>query len=650
MLMKKLLLCCLMIGLSAGLMAQGQLVSKKNAKRAAENQEMVNENYHPIEKPDVNTNGNFSEDVSRIYVGKAGHERGVRREEAITVYYDSELGVISVTNVLDPETYDEVDELGIIGAWYSTDFGQTWNGPVILNNDLSLGANYYMAGALFNPPGNTDVENMFGVHQGTIYPADAGDWKYRVFGSSTLGGDYQTNYMFEHVEYQGYWNIFGTGQYGDKMYALNIVPDGPWSGFTHIELDHQVGTLDGNVFDWDIDNLLDANLLQGSDDVVQWIGMYVGMDAGCEIAWSNDGQVGYVWMVGVSDDDLSGYQPVVFKTEDAGDNWEYIYLDFMDNDYQDILEDYLIPATGGDFIPHVFESDGVVDANGDLQIIAAMGSTSADVFNHPDSIGYHWVYPGDIFNIVVDADGLKELVWVDSLRTENVEQDGEGAYCGTEGWQHRLNAAKSENEVQVFFTWIDTRDSDQFTYNEEPDMFGWSRSVGDNPQMMPGSVCLTEDSEVEAVMWFPCGASKAFYNPETGKYAVPTIQGCTPPEFYGNSSTSEDPITLSYITGIEFDVLTGIDEHPTMVQPFTVSANVPNPFRGTTSIEVNTQGSMPVSVEVSNMMGQSIYIIDAGIINGTQNIELTSENMEAGIYFYTVKSGSESITQKMIVK
>ena len=109
-------------------------------------------------------------------------------------------------------------------------------------------------------------------------------------------------------------------------------------------------------------------------------------------------------------------------------------------------------------------------------------------------------------------------------------------------------------------------------------------------------------------------------------------------------------VTFSFIIGIEFPKLVGIDELSTTKSNITVAQNNPNPFNGTTTINVTTETAAPVMVEVSNIMGQTIYTVNAGNVNGTQEITLNSNNMEAGVYFYTVTVGNESITKKMVVK
>ncbi|MCD4664081.1 MAG: T9SS type A sorting domain-containing protein, partial [Bacteroidales bacterium] len=182
------------------------------------------------------------------------------------------------------------------------------------------------------------------------------------------------------------------------------------------------------------------------------------------------------------------------------------------------------------------------------------------------------------------------------------------------------------------------------------DLFGWSRGFCDDPLVMDNTICFSEGTDLEELFYFNSGSDKAYLNDE-GTYTVPYLQGVTPVEFITNTSNSTDPITLSYITGIEFPVLcsVGIEEFAS-ANGVNVTQNIPNPFIGSTTIEVSTETAATVTVEVSNIMGQSIYTLNAGIINGTQEIELSAENLEAGIYFYTVRVGNESITKKMIVE
>lgn len=204
----------------------------------------------------------------------------------------------------------------------------------------------------------------------------------------------------------------------------------------------------------------------------------------------------------------------------------------------------------------------------------------------------------------------------------------------------------------MFFNWTDTRDSENNAENVAPDLFGWSKYVGDCAGIidMDYTICFSEGSALEEEFYFNCGSDKAYMN-EDGTYTVPYLQGVTALEFLINTVAHEDPITLSYVTGIEFPDLciTGVEEFGS-ANGINVSQNMPNPFTGSTTIEVSTESAALVTVEVSNIMGQNIYTVDAGIINGTQNIELSAKDLEAGIYLYTVRVGNESVTKKMIVE
>lgn len=641
------------IGFMLSGFAQNQMVSKKDAPRVKDGQEVAISQTLPT--PVLNTKAVDGE-VNRIVVGKSAHERTMRREECRLVAYNPDLDIISVTVLLDPATYPEADAPGVVGQFYSTDHGQTWNGPVVIADDLSNGQNWYIAGSMYNPSGNTNVDNVEGIYQGALYPT-TGDWKYSMYGSSDFAGTNLVNYSIVEGNadygYHGYFNWMGLQQIGDQMRCLNVYPLGTWNGFQAFSLEAVTGSYNGTEFDWTTEATVDYDLYYNeTDGIVAWTGNWQGMDAGMDLAWSQDGQIGYMWIDGVSNEDFSGYQSVVYRTEDGGNSWDYVYLDFQEDAAQAYMYEYLINVGGGDFvIPRVFESAGVVNAHGDLELVSAIGSHSADVFTYPDSLGWSWTYPGDLFNIIVDGNGIKEIIWIDSLKTSNVLSTSEGNYCGTEGWQHRLFASKSADENQIMFTWTDTRDAVNNELNMQPDLFGWAKNVCPTGTMMESPICFTEGTLYETFYYFTSGSDYAYLDEETNMYVLPYAQAVTPGEFAANTSTSADPITVNYITGIEFENLctVGVEELASY-NSFNVAQNQPNPFTGETSIEITTETASPVVVEVSNLMGQTIYTINAGTISGTKNVVLTSDNMESGVYFYTVRIGSESITKKMIVE
>jgi len=100
------------------------------------------------------------------------------------------------------------------------------------------------------------------------------------------------------------------------------------------------------------------------------------------------------------------------------------------------------------------------------------------------------------------------------------------------------------------------------------------------------------------------------------------------------------------------DFLVGMNERPVEEQYIAVSQNYPNPATTTTKVSVELPvTAVNLSLEVSNMVGQVVYTKDLGTVNNSQNnFVINVEDFTPGVYFYTVKVGTESVTHKMIVE
>ena len=98
------------------------------------------------------------------------------------------------------------------------------------------------------------------------------------------------------------------------------------------------------------------------------------------------------------------------------------------------------------------------------------------------------------------------------------------------------------------------------------------------------------------------------------------------------------------------DLISGIADNVVLSET-AVSQNYPNPFNGTTLVYVDLKEKAEISLEVTNMMGQSVLTIPARTFNAG-NVELTidASHFESGVYFYTVRSGKSFVTKKMIAE
>ena len=98
------------------------------------------------------------------------------------------------------------------------------------------------------------------------------------------------------------------------------------------------------------------------------------------------------------------------------------------------------------------------------------------------------------------------------------------------------------------------------------------------------------------------------------------------------------------------DLLTGIQEE-IVIEEGWVTQNYPNPFSTTSTFKVTLDNAANLKLEISNLMGQKVFQEDLGRMPaGTHPVTLSAANLDSGVYFYTIKIGSNSVTKRMIVE
>jgi hypothetical protein len=120
------------------------------------------------------------------------------------------------------------------------------------------------------------------------------------------------------------------------------------------------------------------------------------------------------------------------------------------------------------------------------------------------------------------------------------------------------------------------------------------------------------------------------------------IRDATNVSVHDNTLEERNELTVSCNVGINDD---------TKPKGDAVSTNMPNPFRGQTTVEVTLVNTASVSMEVYNPLGMKVMSINKGIMNkGVHGITIDGSRLSPGIYFYTVKINNESYTHKMIIE
>lgn len=79
-------------------------------------------------------------------------------------------------------------------------------------------------------------------------------------------------------------------------------------------------------------------------------------------------------------------------------------------------------------------------------------------------------------------------------------------------------------------------------------------------------------------------------------------------------------------------------------------SNYPNPFSGHTTIQFQLPSKEFVSVNVFDQTGRKVVtLINKVLSSGLQTVDFDGSSLPEGMYFYTVKAGNYSSTQKMIL-
>ena len=82
----------------------------------------------------------------------------------------------------------------------------------------------------------------------------------------------------------------------------------------------------------------------------------------------------------------------------------------------------------------------------------------------------------------------------------------------------------------------------------------------------------------------------------------------------------------------------------------TLEQNYPNPFSGHTQIQYDLVDNNMVSIEVKDLAGRQVMLINEGNKSaGYHTCNIDGSQLEAGVYFYTLKAGAFVQTKRMIV-
>ncbi|MFI5149650.1 MAG: T9SS type A sorting domain-containing protein [Bacteroidia bacterium] len=554
---------------------------------------------------------------------------------------------------------------GFIGYDVSKNNGKTWMtnaGPVYQPDGdpkgLTASTARFPQGGIYNPTGNVIADSCFMVYfvptRDASNPDNAtGDWGGHAYGVNQIGT------IPAPTQHQ----ISSSGANG--MY---LIPD----GFTM--------TKQGKVYSLDYDAPGKPNGYDMNDTLVLTIGtwspsirdmVYSIKKVYFPVGTTTAGSHSIAWAkISMADDGLNGYisanahpqsytanpdsaySLLVSKTTDGGMTWSAPQMVDV-NGVDPLLKNsgYSIRYTTA------FDHDAVVDGSGNLHMVVDIGTmptTTPNGFSISSAYGNFGVF--DIYTTDGGVTWRAKLLGMPHTFRGSFGVSPTDATNPTITEDQRAQASRTyTGGQQLFFTYFESDSALGGGQNTYPNMI----SVGydESSSKWTAAKNFTLGSPIDSKI-IQGSVSYYVFTPSAGVYTIP----CSYSGFKNSDPTQTGAaVQLNYIDSAQFvtadfnvtdnsiPLVLGIQEYKNNL--VSVSQNYPNPYTGLTSIDVSLQKSSDMKIEITNMLGQLISVQNhKSVPAGVQTYTLDASNLNAGIYFYTIRTNDSFVTRKMTVK
>jgi len=230
-------------------------------------------------------------------------------------------------------------------------------------------------------------------------------------------------------------------------------------------------------------------------------------------------------------------------------------------------------------------------------------------------------------------DGKNKIVWVGAIPNDSTV------------YTINNNVYSISSELASFYS--------TYNVNEGPILTDTiaSRLSNADSAFIEKSISLTEvpDPMIELVTWYyengkPKGTTpSADYNRMTNDYMLNTLDcGFTvTDDLMGTDGLQVgDSCWANVTTAIRSKVANNIE-----------LSIYPNPVVNAATLQFNLTESANVTVTMVDITGKTVQTTNAGELNtGLNEVTINRENLTSGLYFVTIKAGSYSASQKVIIK
>ncbi len=572
-------------------------------------------------------------------------------------------------------------------AKYSTNAGTTWDSTVYYTSTTNLAR--YPQGGIYNPAGNTNINNAYIVGTGPTTPGSGwnGSWaaskKITTPGNTTPGSDMQwfTNAgpfsgPIKKIDFPRYGFAFTKD---GLVRSLGEVVEDPASTDPNVAKARGVAILKGafvaGAFVWSYDSLIPPTILRSTGSKQFTPNM-------ADMAWNDAGTVGYVMMIGAragTSGVMKGYQPIVYKTTNSGASWSLLPAqDFTTNLFKGVNDRIWATSSNTNLAVPFFSSgegnDMCVDVNDNLHLaITVVGSYS----NHNDSLDYtsswgtekysfpygSFGYP-TIYDFYTQTSGGWNYHIVDSMSTEGPAGTSTGGGFANNPWaasayplDARIQVSHSPDRKKIFYSWTetDTTTVSNLHWNAFPDIItrGYDVTLDKVTKRLNITTGVTTPNNADQTAYMHFMSNRTILtNSVLNTNEIPfTIS-------YNASLDGNQPVNHYYLKGASFTQTdftinpmrpVGVQSLANNTPNYEVVA-YPNPASGSTTISVTLKEVKNFEINIYNTVGALIQTVNVNGQIGGNNVTLDISKLNAGVYFYNVKADNSVITNKLIVE
>jgi hypothetical protein len=595
-------------------------------------------NYKPVQTK------KGSRDISFISLGQSANAFGYFGSDRTYIWADNHINSVSFIHRMTT-----FPGSGYLAYDLSTDRGDTWqdNIQVYNSNQTGFSVARYPQGGIYNPAGNTDPDNAYFTYFAPAMDGSnaSGDltWGAYCWGTHKLDDGLlptQNILTSQGVFHQQIPNGFTLLDNGTMwMIDSDEVTDGAGSYNYNGNLIVGKGVFNSASNDFNFTEELFPLPIKSGDGIND-----------VKVAFSPDGQTGYIMALTTSEEVyFSSYHPILFKTDDGGASWsDPINVELGGPDGIEAIKYWLSDSLLNNFfIPYVPDRDSIVyfagydgdlsvDANGNPHIAVMIAIADSDFF-YPET---NYIAIFHIFS--PDGGDTWNASLIKKLRYFSGDFTGGGS---TITMYNRPQVATTMDGYILIFSCLDS-ETPSATSNLYPDIYAMGYSLLTDEYKPLENV--TEYTEAWTLAFFG-GMSHYIFSEIQGTTAI-----CEIPFVYEEFTTPgnpSQPVQFWYIDNytMEFDV-SGIGINKPVSQVIHVTQNFPNPAKDFTTITVQSESQGNIELEIYNMTGQLITKVTDNNFTGKRSYDIETKNLLPGIYFYTVKSGNDSISKKMIIE